>query len=48
METSYSCAHHPVLHAQNDRCGLGNIETCNSCPKDAVLHTKTTDECWDP
>ena len=28
--------------------GLGPIETCNSGPKVAVLHAKTTDEGWDP
>ena len=27
---------------------MGPIETCNSDPKDAVLHAKTTDEGWDP
>ena len=26
---------------------MGPIETCNSYPKDAVLHAKTTDEGWD-
>ena len=30
METSISGANHAVLHAQNDRCGLGPIETSNS------------------
>ena len=44
METSNSGANHAVLHAQNDRCGLGPTETCNSDPKVAVLHSKTTDE----
>ena len=48
MVTSISGANHDVLHAQNDRCGLGPIETCNSDPKDAVLHAKTTDEGWYP
>ena len=24
------------------------METCNSGPKDAVLHSKTTNEGWDP
>ena len=48
MVTSYSGANHPVLHAQSDRCRLGTIETCNSGPKLAVLHAKTTDEGWDP
>ena len=27
---------------------MGPIETCNSAPKVAVLHAKTTDEGWDP
>ena len=27
---------------------MGPIETCNSGPKVAVLHAKTTDEGWDP
>ena len=48
METSNSGANHDVLHVQNYRCGLGPIETCNSDPKGAVLHSKTPDECWDP
>ena len=30
------------------RLGLGPLETCNSGPKVAVLHAKTTDEGWDP
>ena len=30
METSVSGASHAVLHAQNDRSGLGPIETINS------------------
>ena len=32
------------LHVQNDRWGLGPIETCNSAPKDSVLHAKNTDK----
>ena len=44
METSNSGANHAVLHAQNDRCGLGPIQTCNSAPKVAGLHAKTSDE----
>ena len=48
METSNSGANPAVLHAQNDRWGLGPIETGNSDPKAAVLHAKTTDESWDP
>ena len=30
MGTSNSGANHAVLHAQNDRCGLGPTETINS------------------
>ena len=48
MLSSYSGANHSVLHVQNDRIGLGPIETCNSGPKGAVLHAKTTDDGWDP
>ena len=48
METSNSDANKAVLHAQNDRRGLGPIETCNSAPKVALLHAKTTDEGWVP
>ena len=48
METSNSCANHAVLHAQNDRRGMGPIETSNSDPKGAVLQAKTTDDGWDP
>ena len=44
MKTSISGANDAVLHAQNDRCGLGLTETCSSDPKVAVLHAKTTDE----
>ena len=48
METSISGANHAVLHAQNDRRGLGPLETCNSDPKGAVLLAKATNEGWDP
>ena len=48
LETSNSGANHAVLQAQNDRCGVGPIETCISDPKVAVLRAKTTDEGWDP
>ena len=48
IETSISGANHDVLNAQNDRWGLGPIETFNSGPEVAVLHVKTTDEGWDP
>ena len=48
METSYSGVNHAVSHSQNDRRGMGPIETSNSDPKGAVLQAKTTDEGWDP
>ena len=48
METSHSVANHAVLHSQNDRWGLGPMETSNSGPKVAVLHVKATNEGWDP
>ena len=48
METCISDAKHAVLHSQNDRCGLGPIQTGKSGPKVAVLHPKTTDEGLDP
>ena len=38
METSNSCANHAVLHAQNDRCGLGPKETINSGHNVAVVN----------
>ena len=44
MKTSISGGNHAVLHSHNDRCGLGPTETCNSDPKVAPLHAKTTDE----
>ena len=40
MKTSFSGANHAVLPAQNDRCGLGPIELCNSGAKGAVLNAK--------
>ena len=46
--TSVSEANHAVLHAQNDRRGLGPIEIRYSGTELAVLQTKTTDEDWDP
>ena len=48
METSNSDANHDVFHSQKNRRSLGHIETCNSDPKVAVLHAKTTNEGWDP
>ena len=47
IETSISDANYAVLYAQNDRSGLEPIEICNSAPKVAVLHAKTTDKGWD-
>ena len=40
METSNSAAKHAVLHAQNDRCGLGHIETINSGHNVAVVNSQ--------
>ena len=40
METSTSDANHAVLHEQNDRCGLGPIETINSGHNVAVVNAK--------
>ena len=40
METSYSIANHAVLHAQNDRCGLGPIETSNSGHNVVVVNSQ--------
>ena len=37
-----------VSHAKINRRCLGPIEKCNSDPKVAVLHAKTTDEGLDP
>ena len=37
-----------MVHAQNDRSCLGNIETCYSDPEVAVLHAKTTGGVLDP
>ena len=48
METSCFSASHAVFHSQTNRRSLGPIETCNSDPKGAVLHAKTTDEGCDP
>ena len=48
LETSNSDAKHDGLHAQNDKLGLGPIETYNSVPKDAVLQSKCADEGFDP
>ena len=48
METSNSGANHVALLAQNDRWGLGPIETINSGYNAAVVSAQTTDEGWDP
>ena len=40
METSNSDAILVVLQAQNDRCGLGPIETINSGHNDAVVNAQ--------
>ena len=48
METSISGANHSVFHAQITRRSLGPIDTCNSDPKVAVLHAKSTDKGWEP
>ena len=48
METNNSGANHAVLHAQDDRWGLGPIETINSGHNGAVVSAQTTDDGWDP
>ena len=48
METSNSDANHAVLHAQNDRWGLGPKDIRYSGPKLDGLLAKTTDEGWNP
>ena len=40
METSISGANHAVSHAENDRRGMGPIETSISDPKGHVLNAK--------
>ena len=40
IETSISDANHVVLHAQNDRRGLGPIETINSSHNGAVVNAQ--------
>ena len=40
METSNFGANHAVSHAQNNRRGMGPIETSYSDPKGAVLNVK--------
>ena len=48
MEISSFGANRAVSHVQITRRSLGPIETCNSDPKVAVLHAKTTNEGWNP
>ena len=48
METSNSDANHAVLHAQNDRWGLGPKDIRYLGPKLDGLLAKTTDEGWNP
>ena len=48
MDKCHSRFKHAVLHVQINRRGLLPIETCNSAPKVALLHAKTTDEGWEP
>ena len=40
METSNSSANHAVLQAQNERCGLGPIETINCGHNEAVVNAQ--------
>ena len=40
METCISGANHAVFAAQNDRGGLGPIETINSCYNVAVVYAQ--------
>ena len=40
METSISGANHAALHVQNDRYGLGPIETINSGHNVAVVNAQ--------
>ena len=40
METSNSGANHAILHAQNDRCGLGPIKTSNSGHNVTVVNSQ--------
>ena len=40
METNNSVANHAVLQAQNDRLGLGPIETINSGHNVAVVNAQ--------
>ena len=48
METSHSGANQAVLHSQNDRWGLGPMETSNYGANHAFCMHKMTGEVWDP
>ena len=48
MDTSNSDANHDILHAQNDKWGLGPIDIRYSGPKLDGLLARTTDEGWNP
>ena len=48
IETSNSDAKVAVLHAHNDRSGLGTMETSNSGANHLFYMHKTRGEVWDP
>ena len=48
METNNSVASHVVLHAQNDRLGLGPMDICKSGAICAVSHAKINRRCLGP
>ena len=48
METINSDANHVILHAQNERWGLGHMETSNFGAKVDVMNGKKRGEVWDP
>ena len=48
MEASNSDARHSILHALNDRCDQGPIETSNSDAKHAVIHVQNDRSCLNP
>ena len=47
LEPIETSANHALVHVQNVRSYLGNIETCYSDPEVTVLHAKTTGEVLD-
>ena len=47
LETGYSIANHAVLYSQNDRWGLGPVETIKSGHNVADVNAQNTDEGWD-